>query len=171
MSALTFLHSRGGKIKIGEAAVETMRSFEQHARYATEAGGLLLGRLINDCVDVVVDVVTVPQPGDTRERYGFQRAAGTHQPFIDLAWEATRGTCCLLGDWHTHAEPDPTPSQIDRDNWVRMLREDVRENEACFFVIVGQREIRVWEGVAQTSIVRPCERFAPAPGGERKGST
>ncbi len=133
-------------LKIGPEAVAMMRSYEQHAPDSLEAGGFLMGRYLRGGFDIVVDRITVPMPGDERERFGFFRAQAAHQRELDEAWEKSGGTCCFLGDWHTHAEPSPTPSPIDLDNWQRMLREDIQDDEACFFVIVGQQELRAWEG-------------------------
>lgn len=153
---MIFNHSRNGVIKIGPEALATMRSYEQHASDAPEAGGLLLGRYIRGGHNIVIDKVTEPMPGDERTRFTFFRAAESHQRAIDEAWEASGGTCCFIGDWHTHAEPVPSPSPTDIENWKRMLREDVRDDEACFFVIVGQRMIRVWEGNHRTGEIVCC---------------
>lgn len=146
---MRFEHSRGGVIQIGEEVLATLRSFAQHAPDALEAGGILLGRYLRDGHDLVVDEVTPPQPSDVRTRFTFDRN-GEHQRFINEAWERSHGTCAFLGDWHTHAEPAPTPSSVDIENWKRMLREDIADDQACFFVIVGQREIRCWEGNRRT---------------------
>ncbi|HEU4731736.1 MAG TPA: Mov34/MPN/PAD-1 family protein [Kofleriaceae bacterium] len=157
MSRLQFKHSRYGILQLGEDAVVALRSFEQHAPDATEAGGVLLGRYLRDGYDIVVDSITTPQPSDVRTRFGFDRN-GEHQRLIDEAWERSNGTCNFLGDWHTHAEPYPRPSAIDLGNWMRMMREDIRDDEACFFVIVGQAEIRCWEGNRTTSSITRLER-------------
>lgn len=154
---MMFDHSRDGVFKIGAGALSTLRSYEQHAPTTLEAGGLLLGRYIRGGYDIVVDLVTEPQPGDERSRFGFFRGADTHGRLVTEAWERSGGTCNCLGDWHTHAEPSPIPSPIDIDNWKRMLREDIRDDEACFFVIVGTAEIRVWEGNHRTGRISRIE--------------
>ena len=153
---MIFSHSRGGLLKIGPEALAIMQSYEQHARGSLEAGGFLLGRYLRRGYDLVVDEVTVPQPDDVRSRFGFERNAG-HQRFVDEAWNRTGGTCCWLGDWHTHAEPVPTPSRVDMNNW-RMQVSSARNGEAIFFVIVGQLEIAAWEGVAETQEILPMSR-------------
>lgn len=151
---LRFRHSRAGVLQIGEDALGAMLSFAQHAPDSLEAGGLLLGRLLRGGRDVVIDSVTVPMEGDERTRFTFFRTAEGHQRIIDEVWEASGGTTTFLGDWHTHAEPRPSPSGVDLENWVRMLREDKRDDEACFFLIVGQVEIVAWEGNHRTGEVR-----------------
>lgn len=152
---MIFVHSREGVLKLGPDAVTAMRRYEQHAPDALEAGGLLLGRYLRNAHDLVVDFVTEPMPGDERSRFGFYRAAEAHARATSDAWDRSGGTCVLLGDWHTHAEPDPTPSEVDLDNWRKMLRES-EPGEARFFVIVGQRSIRAWEGDTRTGEITPC---------------
>lgn len=141
---MRFRHSRNGVFAIGPTALTTFVSFVQHAPDALEAGGVLLGRYLRDGRDIIVNRVSVPKPEDVRTRFGFTRTS--HQDEVDEAWTTSGGTCCYLGDWHTHAEPFPSPSPLDLANWHRMLREEILDDEACFFVIVGQLELRVWEG-------------------------
>ena len=83
--ALIFRHSRDGVLKLTSEALETMLAFAQRDGDDFEAGGFLLGRLIRDCRDVIVDSVTTPQPGDQRSRFGFIRN-GEHQDLLNAAW-------------------------------------------------------------------------------------
>lgn len=158
---LQFKHTRDGVIKVGESALATFRSYEQHAPDALEAGGLLIGRLICDCHDVVIDRVTEPMPGDTRRRFGFDQDDPGHGRAIQEAWHASAGRINFLGNWHTHAEPFPRPSPIDVDNWNRIHRDETHPSEARFFVIVGQREIAVWQGDHDTGEI---VKLAPISG-------
>lgn len=135
-----------------------MLGFVQLSDEATEAGGVLIGRHILGCRDVVVDRVTIPMPGDRRRRTRFDRARRRHQEVLDEEWMRSRGTRVYLGEWHTHAEPRPRPSQIDMDDWHRRLARDHVEAEFLFFAIVGQVEIRVWEGSRLTFGVSELRR-------------
>ena len=152
---MLFAHTRRGSLKLGPEALAAFRSFEQHAPDALEAGGYLLGRYLRGGFDLVVDQVTVPFPGDERSRYGFSLLDAGHQRALEAAWKASGGTCCYLGHWHTHAEAYPTPSAIDLNDWHRRLRDpaETLPDEARFFVIVGTREIRVWEGNGRTGAI------------------
>lgn len=150
---LVFRHNREGVLKISGAALATMRSFAQVAPDATEAGGLLLGRYLRGGRDLVVDRVTVPLPGNERGRFLFHRLDDGHGLALKAAWEDSGGSCDGLGDWHTHAEPYPTPSREDMTTCKATLRECVESNQAYFMVIVGQLEVRAWLGDGRTGEV------------------
>lgn len=105
-----------------------------------------MGRWILNCQDVVVDAVTRPLEGDRRSRTSFFRRRNTHQEALNRAWKASQETSNYLGEWHTHPEPIPSPSIVDRANWALLLMRPGVEPPALFFAIVGQREIGVWEG-------------------------
>jgi integrative and conjugative element protein (TIGR02256 family) len=131
-----------------------MRGYLQNSPRKAEAGGVLLGRHIAGSLDIVVDDATVPMRGDRRERFLFLRAQKPHQRVIDRAWHDSGGTCVYLGEWHTHPEPVPTPSTVDRNNWKRKLKQD-RFDSFVFFVILGSRDIRVWEGHEGGTVLLP----------------
>ena len=111
-----------------------------------EAGGLLLGRLIIDCNDVVIDDVTVPDIEDQSGRFFFFRKALAHQEKLKQRWLQSNGTCNYLGEWHTHPEAIPRPSSHDISNWKRILWEAKYDSGFLFFIIVGTQTISVWEG-------------------------
>jgi integrative and conjugative element protein (TIGR02256 family) len=134
-----------GRLKIGQSALEQMRQLTQDDPGKPEAGGVLLGRHILDTSDVIVDKVTLPMEGDRQSRRRFFRAPRRHQEAITLAWRESGGTCTYLGEWHTHPECVPTPSLLDRWNWRRKLLTD-QFSGFIFFVIIGTKTVRVWEG-------------------------
>ena len=143
---LRFAHPRDGTLTINPDVAQALRAFEQHALGAPEAGGLLIGHLDRDGFDVVIDAATLPRPGDVRSRYNFERNDPGHSAAVRRAFEESNGARQHLGDWHTHAEPIPSPSTEDLVQWTDTLREHVKPGEACFFVIVGQSAIGVWHG-------------------------
>jgi integrative and conjugative element protein (TIGR02256 family) len=150
---LTYARAGGARFQISASAVDILRAHVQHEQTAPEAGGVLLGRHIIGTAEVIVDSVTTPMPGDKAHRVRFFRSRRAHQEAVDRAWDESKGTRTYLGGWHTHPEPVPTPSGIDWVDWRRHLLVD-RYTGSLFFVIVGTREIRVWEG-------RRCARLSP----------
>jgi len=123
-----------------------MDMFRQRTTDATEAGGILLGRLLVHTNDVVVDKASPPAQEDRRSRFAFWRARRPAQRRVNVAWITSTGTEQYLGEWHSHPEPDPSPSPKDIREWRRVLRRTLQAPSELFFVIVGQSVIRVWEG-------------------------
>lgn len=160
--ALVFRQANGSRIKLTGAVVARLQQYAQVGPAATEAGGILLGRYLQDSDDVVVDDITEPLPGDERGRYFFHRGQHAHQRLLDAAWRASGGTRTYLGEWHTHPEPDPTPSCIDKMDWRRKLRQD-QYFVHLFFLIVGTRHIRAWSGCRSNAKPRPLELLTPKP--------
>lgn len=144
-----FIKVDGGKFEIGANVLGFMRAFIQDTSKKTEAGGVLLGRHIVECTDIVVDEVTVPMAGDRRSRHTLYRGHKAHQDAIDRAWCDSGCTCAYLGEWHTHPESDPTPSGVDLRDWSRKLRSDVFDGDHLYFIIVGTSSLGVWEGAKQ----------------------
>lgn len=132
-------------VELSPVAVAAMQSHRQVAARAAEAGGILLGRLIKNSMDVVVDRVSPPSPADKRSRFRFFRRARPAQEVVDAAWRTSGGTTAYLGEWHTHPEEQPRPSCIDRRDWRRIVRRARFEQDALLFVIVGVLSIGVWE--------------------------
>jgi integrative and conjugative element protein (TIGR02256 family) len=122
-----------------------MSTYRQINSDAPEAGGMLLGRFISGADDVVIDEITEPSILDQRGRYFYKRAKDQAQHRINAAWEESKQTKNYLGEWHSHPEDDPSPSNHDLNNWRRIIREAKYEQENLIFVIVGRKKTRVWE--------------------------
>lgn len=163
MASLNFYLTRDRKFGIGAGALTMMDAYAQRSEVEPEAGGLLLGRFLRDDAGIVVDEVTTPGPTDEAGRYAFGRNDPSHQEIADRRWEESNGTCCTLGTWHTHPEPNPTPSTLDLSEWRRHAREWTYEGDALYFAIVGAESVGVWE-VTRTGGVRALANLsAEAP--------
>lgn len=146
-----FSRATRGCFVISEQALASIEKYRQQSETAREAGGVLLGRLIVNAPDIVVDDVTEPSSSDRRGRFFFSRSAVPTQRAIDDAWQNSNGTRNYLGEWHTHPELDPSPSPTDFENWQRLSRRARYEQDSLFFVIAGMTEIRAWEIERQRS--------------------
>ncbi len=154
---MQFRHSRAGVLIFSDDVLRTFRSYLQLAVDTPESGGVLLGRLLRDDHDIVIERVTTPLPGDKRTRAGFDRGGEAHLREIEKTFAETGGAIQYVGEWHTHAEPFPTPSPMDLKAYRAAVLESVKQNEACFLVIVGQRALRVWECDRQTGVISQLE--------------
>lgn len=135
---------RPGTIEIAPAALRKLLSFQQNDRGDPEAGGVLLGRLIEESDDVVIDEVGVPSGEDRRGRTFFRRARRAAQRLVDRAWRKSRGARVYLGEWHTHPEAVPHPSTQDTSDWLRIARDARFEHDFLLFMIIGTEATRMW---------------------------
>ncbi|MGN4300695.1 Mov34/MPN/PAD-1 family protein [Bacillus cereus group sp. BCN31] len=134
------------RLKISNGVLEGLKKYRQFDIEATEAGGVLLGRFLNDSNDVIIDSLTEPLEKDIRKRCYFKKHLEDHQKMVDKIWRDSKGTCNYLGEWHTHPEKHPTPSWHDKREWRKVLKNTKCDSKTLFFVIVGTESIGVWIG-------------------------
>ncbi|GBG14209.1 uncharacterized protein NMK_1774 [Novimethylophilus kurashikiensis] len=131
------------RLIIVEHAIQQMVGYTQRHWWNCEAGGVLLGRHLLDSHDVVIDEVSTPQKSDLRSRFAFFRSS-RHEYLARQRWLEQDRTSAYLGLWHTHPEPDPNPSSVDRLDWQQAVYGDTFEGDHLFFPIIGTERIRVW---------------------------
>jgi integrative and conjugative element protein (TIGR02256 family) len=125
----------GGRLVIlADEVVAEITRFTRPDEADLEAGGILLGCYRGPHVEILE--CTTPMPSDKRTRYGFVRRDPGHQRRALAAWKASDRTVNFVGEWHTHPEERPSPSQVDRDTWADQM--DRRRDDALIFVIAGR---------------------------------
>jgi integrative and conjugative element protein (TIGR02256 family) len=144
--AVRFVRPHRGHVEFSSQALDSLMAFRQLDDASPESGGVLLGRLILDSDDVVIDEITAPSSTDERGRFWFKRSGTSAQPRVVSAWGESNGTRIYLGDWHSHPEDDPAPSPVDRRDWSRTLERAVYEQDFLLFAIVGRKSLCLWEG-------------------------
>lgn len=146
-----------GRFEIPAAVESQLRAHAQHRESDLEACGFLICSVVEESVPPILTLTAISEPGpkDARERYGCERLDPCHQEALERAWNERRDF--RLGEWHSHAEPFPTPSDLDMATWRGCLAEARRKglDHRMFFLIVGTLEIRAWEGDwTDASVVR-----------------
>ena len=119
-------------VVIEPRAVNAMRALRQIDPSAHEAGGVLIGERRG--ANFVVKEVTTPSIEDISSRFYFIRKFFHHQSAIVNANLLSGGTSNYLGEWHTHPQDYPYPSNIDFQNWKLNLR----GQKTCLVAIVGR---------------------------------
>ena len=141
----------GRRVTVCDEVAAVWHGHRQTAASAAESFGVLMGTTSSDRRDIWIEAVTTPMPDDRRSRFSFALCDPGHQRAVCQKFICAGGRAIYLGTWHTHPEPVPAPSDIDRNDWVACLRANLRRPLA--FVLVGIEEVRVF--------VRTRGRFMP----------
>ena len=145
LNPLSFTRPNGCILQLQANVIANIQRFANYGNTTTEAGGILLGRLILDSKNISIDFVSEPNQYDKRSKFNFFRSRKPHQEIVNKAWKSSAGTCIYLGEWHCHPEDDPTPSDHDLKNWKRIVKSAKYEQTSLIFLIAGYKRIRIWE--------------------------
>jgi integrative and conjugative element protein (TIGR02256 family) len=129
----------GGRriVTIADEVMQNIQSFVAADWAPKEAGGIFLGCYRGPHVEVVA--CTVPLSKDKRSMFGFLRRDPGHSAAAIAAWKASGRTTTFVGEWHTHPEDNPTPSQVDRNTWLDLMRS--RKSDPLIFLIAGRKTV------------------------------
>lgn len=115
-----------------EQVLRHMNGHRQTRIWHREAGGQLFGRFAPGAM--LIERITGPRRSDRRSRASYHPDRMAEQREIhDLH---TLGFH-YVGDWHTHPEPFPTPSTVDRSAMVDMFANSSTQAEGFLLVVVG----------------------------------
>ena len=146
----TVMFEDGTTIHVKDCVLATMLSYVQICSTQMEAGGIILGKKVVNREEYILTEITVPSSGDKRSRFSFVRNKKSAQNVINRKWKETDGVVNYLGEWHTHPENNPIPSEIDR----ALLRQIINDKSNAFpkvtLMIVGTHSIYL--GLADSNI-------------------
>ena len=142
---------QGRRVHVSEEVAGVWHAHRQTAPDATESFGVLIGTTSVDQGEIWIQEVTTPMGHDRRTRFSFALRDLGHQRAVCSMFACSGGRSIYLGTWHTHPEPVPTPSGIDRKDWTACLR--ANRGRPLAFVLVGTDKVRVF--------VRRRWRFRP----------
>ena len=141
----------GRRVTVYEEVMGVWHGHRQTEATAAESFGVLMGTTSVDRREIWIEAVTTPMPRDRHSRYSFALRDPGHQRTVCRMFADTDGRAIHLGTWHTHPEPVPEPSDIDRADWITCLR--ANRGRPLAFVVVGIQQVRVF--------VRTRGRFRP----------
>jgi len=132
-------------IRIKGELLNKLIKYCQFDSVATESGGVLIGKHLNSGGVILIDDFTPPQASDKQGRCSYYRSE-EHSIIVRQIWQKSDGHSTYVGLWHTHPEPTPNYSSVDKKDWLNALNSSSYEGSRLFFVIVGQTHIRCWTG-------------------------
>lgn len=132
-SELVLRNQSGGLVIVETAALRALNKYRQLHKNQCEQGGVLIGEVRPP--HIIITQITEPGPADVATRFGFTRKKQHHQHQVDQHWLTSGGFLTYIGEWHTHPEPNPTPSGVDLSSWRKGLPYD----RPSIVVIIGQQ--------------------------------
>jgi integrative and conjugative element protein (TIGR02256 family) len=136
-------------VEVADEVIATIESFSHAPQADREAGGILIGSYRGPHVEIVD--CTTPMPQDRRLWNLFDRKDPGHRDRAMRHWRESCRTVTFVGEWHTHPEPMPSPSFIDRSTWRRIGKR--HKVGPLVFVIRGIEGW--WWGVLQRKALCP----------------
>lgn len=104
-----------------------------------ESGGIILGKILPN-KHILIKLLTPPNQKDQRGLYFFHRNRNEAQKIINQKWNESNGEIIYLGEWHTHNEDVPIPSQRDLTMIKNQLKTSKMEIDFLLLLIIGQKE-------------------------------
>lgn len=139
-------YSEYGTILFVPTVLETFIKYQQKQSSDSEAGGYLFGRQFND--QIVIEIATEPDNIDIRSRFFVLRNKIKANKIFSKFRKITKGELFLAGEWHTHPEESPTPSQHDIDESLKSFQHNYYPLNFMSVVIIGNRSISdAWIGI------------------------
>ena len=125
-----------GIVQFDDNVLKVFQKSRQLRPWAKEAGGQLFCRLAEG--KMLIELATRPGVCDKRARYSFWPNRKKEQREINGQFEEGLH---YIGDWHTHPESIPKPSEED----IRKMQAIYRESSHCLshmvLVVIGQEKI------------------------------
>lgn len=114
-----------------------LEKFTQYKSKDPESGGVILGKIINDQINIMK--ISVPTPLDRCSRTNFERHKTSAKIIIDHEFYNSNGQMVYLGEWHTHPEPFPSPSGTDLKMIEGQFKNNVLSTDFLILLIKGTR--------------------------------
>jgi integrative and conjugative element protein (TIGR02256 family) len=135
--ALEYLLPDGiGRLQLCEAAISHLRRYRQSRPWHREAGGQLFATVTAELIYIVE--ATGPRRGDRRSLFGFEPNRATEQSEIK---EHYAKGLHFVGDWHSHRQHRPRPSDTDIRSMSEMVRRSEHDLAGFVLVVVGTAEV------------------------------
>jgi integrative and conjugative element protein (TIGR02256 family) len=123
----------GPAVILTDNALETMHQYRQLHAMSKEAGGQLFAKFHGS--DTIIVEATQPKILDKRSRYGFKPNRMLQRLEI---YDRYRKGLHFVGDWHTHPQDDPSPSNEDIMSMMECFHQSIHNLRAFLIVIMGK---------------------------------
>lgn len=148
------------RVILAPEVIKVFREHKQRSHDAPEVGGQLFARFIDG--DVLIKYATGPLDGDRHDRYNFTPCRKQENRDIRRLF---RNHLHFVGDWHTHPQTVPKPSQTDIESIAECFRLSRHELLGFVLIVVGLSEFPDGLHVTVNNVQR-TQRLIPLPGNQ-----
>tara|TARA_Y100001970_G_C14126231_1_gene799094 strand:+ start:347 stop:829 length:483 start_codon:yes stop_codon:yes gene_type:complete len=159
MSDSVFELPNGSFLLIPYSIASMLHQYRQLEPTSKEQGGMLMGVARAEqnqnftikyppCIEVLS--ITEPCKSDQATRISFKRRCNHHMIDIEKAL-SIHASLVYLGEWHTHPQDTPKPSNIDLQSWQNAFK-----NKMAIVAIVGR--VNDWWGYWSGNKILPIKR-------------
>lgn len=141
------------KIQINKDILCEIYKWRQTGSNDLEAGGMLIGSIIRDSNDIIIEDLTLPIEGDYRSRTSFIRCEH-HNKLLEKKWADSQYTKMYFGEWHTHPQVIPNHSSQDMINWLKLMEYSKTDTNMLLYIITGIDVFKIWLGIRKSKIIR-----------------
>lgn len=121
-------------IHISDEVLTVLDSYK-NGSMKKEAGGILLGTVTLED-EITILRLSLPNSHDRASKYNFERDKNIAQIIINHEFYNSAGKIIYIGEWHTHPECNPTPSNTD----IAMIKGQFKNNKLneSFLIMIIQ---------------------------------
>ena len=126
------IEGSGQTLVLTQAVIDHLKRHRQSSPISREAGGQLFARFEGNTIRI--ERATGPRPSDRRSLMTFVPNRLAERREIKRLFKQGLH---YVGDWHTHPESLPKPSQTDTDSFREMFRKSRHKLASLVIVISG----------------------------------
>lgn len=123
-----------------DAVAAVFAKYAQVSPSAPESGGILLGYVRDPHLEILE--ASEPTTWDKRRRFFFDRGSRGHRDIAERRWRESEGLVRYIGEWHTHPQDYPTPSNVDRAGWIKLANKR-QDQRPVLAIVVGRKALHV----------------------------
>lgn len=131
-------------IRIDHSVLETISYYRQSRSHSRPEGcGIIIGEVRDK--SLWVKDISRPCISDIRSNYRFLRTVDGHQLFLNNLHDISGGYLRYIGEWHTHPELYPKPSNADYLGWSVLVSDtDFSSNYKLFWIASSECYANDW---------------------------
>lgn len=102
-----------------------------------ETGGILWGKFNNDYSKAYITELYEIENTLSQKKLKYIRNVENAQNIINKRWKDSNGIINYIGEWHTHPNISPEPSNIDIDTMNQLYGKVKNQIPIIFLMIIG----------------------------------